>query len=70
MSPDDSLAPEWAGYKAMDRGGVWWWYELKPVRWGDEWANVSGSRIMRVQEDVFFGTDGLYWYETLFEVGA
>lgn len=31
MKPDWKDAPEWANWLAMDDGGEWWWYELKPA---------------------------------------
>lgn len=46
MKPDWKDAPTWAKYLAMDADGVWYWYENKPVKLGDDesWTEFTGRQ--------------------------
>lgn len=45
IKPDWKDAPEWANWMAMDEDGEWFWYEHRPITWGDGvWIKVEGEK--------------------------
>lgn len=49
-------APEWAAYVAMDKDGVWYWYEHKPDVDDYQWDPKGGKAMQADCDD---------WRETL-----
>jgi hypothetical protein len=39
--PDWKDAPEWANWLAMDRDGMWYWYEVEPKIRGSSFASAG-----------------------------
>jgi len=62
--PDDADAPEWARFKAQDKGGTWYWYEARPVALSEdaEWHENGGDLQMSLSGQIPAGHD---WRETL-----
>lgn len=61
--PDWEVAPEWAGYWAVDKNGESHWYDLMPVVSGDEWVMDSNADDFS-RDGEFFNYNG-NWKESL-----
>lgn len=45
--PDDKDAPEWAKWKAMDKSGVWFYYDKSPIcNEGIMWVCYTLARLI------------------------
>jgi hypothetical protein len=49
-------APEWANWRACDRDGVFFYYEIQPVQCRDSWGEIAGKLEAAERND---------WKETL-----
>lgn len=61
MKPSWKDAPEWANYLAMDKGGMWCWFEGKPSSKNCLFWHHGGGRT----KDVIVFDVGIDWEDTL-----
>jgi hypothetical protein len=59
MKPDWKYAPEWAEFLAMDPGGSWCWYKLKPEPGKYSWESDLNNQVE------FSGAMGIRWQDTM-----
>jgi hypothetical protein len=62
QTPDWADAPGWAMYRAIDKSGLAYWFEHKPILDPLAWdCNIVNSRVLLAGE----GFDSTNWKESL-----